>query len=298
MLSFAIGIKFYSSVGKLFAGNSALPSGFANVIGFFLLAFFSEIFLHILFKIFQGHVMRSETGDQTYNTSDDKAETYSTLNHVMGIVPSFISAFIFLSFLLTLIISLPLSPFLKHAVSSSSFGKFLVLQTSGLDKVVNDVFGGAVNETLNFLTGEPQSRESVPLHFTTVDVSVDEGGEQQMLAMVNKERTSRGLPPLDLEGNLTNLAIDHAKDMFKRGYFSHYTPEGFSPFDRMGIANISFQAAGENLALAPNTDLAMQGLMKSPGHRANILSPDFGRVGIGVVDGGIYGEMFVQEFTN
>ena len=62
--------------------------------------------------------------------------------------------------------------------------------------------------------------------------------------------------------------------------------------------NIKFSAAGENLALAPNVSLAHQGLMNSPGHRANIMSGDFGKVGIGVVDGGIYGEMFVQEFTD
>ena len=66
----------------------------------------------------------------------------------------------------------------------------------------------------------------------------------------------------------------------------------------MDKAGIHFQAAGENLALAPNINLAHQGLMNSPGHRANILSPDFKKVGIGVIDGGIYGEMFVQEFSN
>lgn len=83
-----------------------------------------------------------------------------------------------------------------------------------------------------------------------------------------------------------------------RGYFSHYTPEGLSPFDRMNAAGMSFSFAGENLALAPNVAMAMQGLMNSAGHRANILSPNFGKVGIGVIDGGIYGEMFCQEFTD
>jgi uncharacterized protein YkwD len=66
----------------------------------------------------------------------------------------------------------------------------------------------------------------------------------------------------------------------------------------MSKASIDFSYAGENLALAPNVDLAMQGLMQSPGHKANILSTNFGQVGIGVIDGGIYGEMFCQEFTN
>jgi uncharacterized protein YkwD len=86
--------------------------------------------------------------------------------------------------------------------------------------------------------------------------------------------------------------------MLQGGFFSHYDKEGRSPFDRMDDARIAYLSAGENLALAPNTDLAMQGLMNSPGHRANILSKNFGHVGIGVMDGGIYGKMFVQEFTN
>ena len=66
----------------------------------------------------------------------------------------------------------------------------------------------------------------------------------------------------------------------------------------MTEANIVFTYAGENLALAPSVDLAMKGLMQSPGHKANILSTNFHRVGVGVIDGGIYGEMFCQEFTD
>jgi uncharacterized protein YkwD len=66
----------------------------------------------------------------------------------------------------------------------------------------------------------------------------------------------------------------------------------------MHDARINYSAAGENLALAPTTEFAHDGLMNSPGHRANILNGQFRRVGIGVMDGGIYGKMFVQEFTN
>ncbi|KKR88441.1 MAG: SCP-like protein extracellular [Candidatus Gottesmanbacteria bacterium GW2011_GWA2_41_12] len=66
----------------------------------------------------------------------------------------------------------------------------------------------------------------------------------------------------------------------------------------MKNAGIFYTEAGENLAFAPNVNIAHAGLMNSPGHRANILSPDFGKVGIGVIDGGIYGEMFVQKFTD
>jgi uncharacterized protein YkwD len=86
--------------------------------------------------------------------------------------------------------------------------------------------------------------------------------------------------------------------MFARGYFAHDTPEGVDPFQRMQQAGIVFGIAGENLALAPTLDMAHNGLMNSPGHRANILRPEFRKVGIGVLDGGIYGKMWVQEFTD
>jgi uncharacterized protein YkwD len=66
----------------------------------------------------------------------------------------------------------------------------------------------------------------------------------------------------------------------------------------MDKANIKYMLAGENLALAPDVEIAHNGLMNSPGHRANILNSDYGKVGIGCMDGGMYGKMFSQEFTN
>jgi uncharacterized protein YkwD len=66
----------------------------------------------------------------------------------------------------------------------------------------------------------------------------------------------------------------------------------------MRTANIHFETAGENLALAQTVEIAHVNLMNSPGHRANILNPSFGRVGIGILDGGFYGLMISQEFRN
>jgi uncharacterized protein YkwD len=86
--------------------------------------------------------------------------------------------------------------------------------------------------------------------------------------------------------------------MFARGYFSHITPEGLSPFDRMKKLKVRFLAAGENLALGQTLNICHRGLMNSPGHRANILNRAFGRVGIGILDGGFYGLMITQNFRN
>jgi uncharacterized protein YkwD len=86
--------------------------------------------------------------------------------------------------------------------------------------------------------------------------------------------------------------------MWERQYFGHISPEGRDIGDRLNAAGIGYSLAGENLALAPTVTTAQNGLMNSEGHRANILEPKFKKIGIGVIDNGIYGKMFVQVFTD
>lgn len=297
VVSFALGLKFYGVIGRLLIQYVSIPPGFANACGFFIVAFLSEIILALFLRKKLHSIYRLSLRSKDEHLS--KGGAYLTsLNHVLGIIPAVVSAGILMSFLLTTIISLPFSPFLKHTVSSSQFGSLLVVNTQAFEKSLSNVFGGAVYETLTFLTVKPESNESVNLLFKTKAVTIDSEAENYMLSLVNKQRLSQGLSLLVVDEHLRERAREYSKDMFARGYFSHYTPEGLSPFDRMAQANVSYTFAGENLALAPNTDLSMQGLMQSKGHRENILSPNFKKVGIGVVDGGIYGEMFTQEFTD
>ncbi len=289
-LSFILGITFYGRVASVLMSTVKMMQGFANAIGFFVAAAFFEIILNLVLKLLTAGIPFLAKGPQT-------AKMRRT-NQLLGIIPGILSGLVLTSFILSLIIALPFSVFLKHSVSNSKIGNVLVENTQVFSKNWNDIFGGAVNDTLSFFTIEPQSNQMVDLHFTVSDPSVDTQAEQEMLTMVNNERTSRGIDPLTPSSALTAVARAHCTDMFKRGYFSHYTPEGTSPFDRMLAAGISFNYAGENLALAPNVSLAMNGLMQSPGHRANILSTNFKKVGIGVLDGGVYGQMYCQEFTD
>lgn len=289
ILSFVFGISFYSKVSPLLTENFSMPQGISNALAFFLIAFITELLTSFLFK----GLLQS-----LYNKFKSKNIFIHRLNKAAGFLPAFASSYILLAFLLSIIVSLPLSPYLKNLISSSKIGNAILSQTQGFESRINSIFGGAINDTLNFFTVEPQSDESVKLNFKTTNVSIDSLSEKKMLEMINKERNARGLKSLVMDESLVVLAREYAKDMLARGYFSHYTPEGLSPFDRMGIADISFTYAGENLAFSPNVEMAMQGLMQSKGHRENILSSNFGKVGIGVIDSGIYGEMFVQEFTN
>ena len=268
-----------------------MPQGFANALGFFMVAVLFEIVFTLLIRIFLAKL-------PIFHLQETVQSSIKIVGKFLGLLPGILSGLLLSSFILSLIIALPFSVFLKHSVTNSKIGGILVANTQGFTKSWQMVFGGAVNDTLSFLTIEPKSNELVSLNFKTNKISVDASAQQQMFADVNRERTSRNIPALGLSEALTKVAQSHCIDMFKRGYFSHYTPEGLSPFDRMAQLDIIFNYAGENLALAPSEDLAMKGLMQSPGHKENILSTNFRQIGVGVIDGQVYGEMFCQEFSD
>ncbi|MDW7651998.1 MAG: CAP domain-containing protein [Bacillota bacterium] len=121
--------------------------------------------------------------------------------------------------------------------------------------------------------------------------------EQQMLNLLNQERTSRGLHALQVDMDLVKLARLKSQDMIDLNYFAHQSPTYGSPFDMMRAAGVTYRTAGENLAGASTVERAHTGLMNSPGHRANILNPNYTHIGIGAVSGGRYGIMFTQLFV-
>jgi len=226
-------------------------------------------------------------------------------NKMAGVVPAFLKAFIFVSILLTLIVSIPAVPTkLKSTIDGSTLGSRFVAQSGTVEAYLSRVLGQDIKNTFAFLTVPAQTEEiirpddRVMLKFTYQDGTVDKQSEQKMLALVNQERIKVGRKPLVWDEKIAETARKHSRDMFERGYFSHQNLDGLSPFDRMERDGIDFQAAGENIAYAATVDLAHGGLMRSPGHRANILEEDFGKVGIGVIDGGPYGKMFTQNFTD
>lgn len=135
--------------------------------------------------------------------------------------------------------------------------------------------------------------EQAPKAETSAELTAD---EQQMLDLVNQERQKQGLPALKADPELTKVARVKAKDMIDNNYFDHNSPTYGSPFDMMKKFGVEYKTAGENLAGNSSVEGAHQNLMNSQGHRENILKSDYTNVGIGVVDGGQYGKMFVQLF--
>ncbi|HSX42223.1 MAG TPA: CvpA family protein [Candidatus Saccharimonadales bacterium] len=228
----------------------------------------------------------------------------SRSNHIAGVFPALAKAAVIIAIVLTVAVIAPVPRQLKQAINGSYLGSKFVAQSGTVEGYLNKIFGRDVEKSLTFLTVPPQneqiigSNDRVDLKFTTTDVKVDAAAETQLLDLVNQARRQAGLVPLTMATKLVAVGEAHSRDMFARGYFAHNDPDGKTPFDRMTDAGITFKVAGENLAYAANVQLAFNGLMNSPEHRANILEKDFRQVGMGVIDGGIYGEMFTQDFTN
>jgi uncharacterized protein YkwD len=220
-------------------------------------------------------------------------------NRLLGLVPGLFNGLILAAILSGLLFAIPLNDAFAQQVQDSRVAGELAVVTDTIENTLTPIFEPAFRQTLTQIkTIEPESDELVELPYKVTNAKVAPDLEEQMLALVNQERTSRGLKPLVMDEELRQVARAHSKDMFVRGYFSHYTPEGKDPFARMHDAGVTFRTAGENLALAPTLQLAHTGLMNSPGHRANILHTQFGRVGIGILDGGRRGIMVSQEFRN
>jgi len=222
----------------------------------------------------------------------------SIINRFLGIIPGAIMGYLYAVIFSAIILALPIRDGITERVRNSQLGVQLAMQSEWANRKLAPVFDEAVRQTINSLTVQPNSDEKINLTFKIDNATAKPNYEVEMLQMINGERQKRGLKPLVADPEMLQLARAHSQDMFAKGYFAHDDLNGKDPFDRMRTANIHFETAGENLALAQTVEIAHVNLMNSPGHRANILNPSFGRVGIGILDGGFYGLMISQEFRN
>ena len=282
--SLLIGFFFYQDVSVLL--NNIIPSlGIWNLpLAFILTIILSRILLSFILHRF------------IRNTAKDVHHTPA--NRALGVIPGLITGSIYAGIIAALLLSIPMWNGLAKEARESRIANHLGVQVAWLDEKFSPIFGEAAKETMNRIMVKPETDETVQLHYTVESPEIRADLEAQMLVLVNQERTKRGIPPVKADPQMTMVARAHSRDMFARGYFSHYTPENKDPFDRMKKAGVKFLTAGENLALGRTLKICHEGLMNSPGHKANILNPAYGRLGIGIMDGGIYGLMISQEFRN
>lgn len=287
VISLWLAVKFHSVVGEFFVTKFGLPSLWGSVLGYVIIGFGAEAVVGQLLYYFVSLL--------PHNLSRLK------INNFFGAVLSLANGVVIVAFILIVVSALPLKGTVKGDIQASYLGNRII-------KLV-EKYGGEVKTSLDqvgstaskFLTIEPQSRESIILSLdrASLHLAVDEETENQMLKLVNSERAKVGIKPLKLDIQLREVARSHSRDMFERGYFSHYDPEGHDAGYRLDQAGIQYTIAGENLAYAPDLPTAHTGLMNSEGHRKNILDPRFTRVGIGVINGGGGNEtMFTQDYAD
>ncbi|MBA3531511.1 MAG: CvpA family protein [Ardenticatenales bacterium] len=277
---------FYDEVASWLGPTLGLSDAIARPIGFLATAILTGLLASLLWRFVLTRIpARSHTTDS---------------NRFLGLLPGLVNGLLFAALLASLLLSLPLTGGLLVATRESALASRFASLTDRLEAELTPIVGDAISQTLNLTTIHPDSDEMVELPYKVSEAEAAPAPalEAQMLELINTERTRVGLPALEMDPELTEVARRHSADMFARGYFSHSTPEGLTPFDRIEAAGVRYLTAGENLAHAPTLTIAHNGLMNSPGHRENILRPEFGRVGIGILDGGSRGLMITQNFRD
>ncbi|MFQ5599183.1 MAG: CAP domain-containing protein [Candidatus Krumholzibacteriia bacterium] len=107
--------------------------------------------------------------------------------------------------------------------------------------------------------------------------------EATLLRLLNRDRDRAGLPVLVELPQLSALARSHSADMRDRRFFAHVSPTTGRLVNRAAEARIRYRRLGENIAIGHDVHEAEEALMRSPGHRMNLLDPHFTHVGVGVV---------------
>lgn len=288
VVSLTVAVMLYQPTAQRLGALLSLPISLLSVVGFLALALLAQVLYALIINgVF--HVTWRLWGSLSGLTLVDRA-----LGSVPGVVKGTVLATILLLPFALFPIVPPMSASIERSVVASRLVGLAMEQVPRVDALV----GRDIVDGLQFLA-PPQTDEGRIINFGALgQLAPDSQAEERMLDLLNREREKAGLRPFQADPALRDVARAHSRDMFERGYFAHSSPQTGSPFDRMRRAGIRFLVAGENLAYAPTVQIAHEGLMNSPGHRANILRAEFGKVGIGAVKSDFRGSMFSQEFTN
>lgn len=222
-------------------------------------------------------------------------------------ITSLLEAKVILAFFFAIITALPISRTIKDQISNSKIANLLLRETQEIEIAITESFGKASDDTLNFFTIRPL-KDMTPVSVLPFMKSEDnprsidklvpnEDEEIEMFTLVNTSRAKYSLPQLTYRPELVPIARAYAIDMWQRKYFGHISPEGKSVIDRLKKENISFKLVGENLAMSSSVVTAEIGLINSDEHRENILDKDYTHIGVGVIQNGVHGSIYIQIFT-
>ncbi|MFC7531054.1 CAP domain-containing protein [Actinoplanes sp. GCM10030250] len=145
---------------------------------------------------------------------------------------------------------------------------------------------------------DPLAAARTAVSASSVSASPSAPVQQQVLALVNRNRRSHGCGPLSADRRLIEAANRHAADMAQRGYFDHEDPRGDRAGSRVSRAGYDWKRYGENIARGQNTPYeVVTDWMNSPEHRENILDCRMDEVGLGLAFSRGDTPYWVQDFA-
>lgn len=120
--------------------------------------------------------------------------------------------------------------------------------------------------------------------------------EKLLFDLVNSERISRGIRPLQMNSQLTQLARLKSQDMIRYNYFSHQSPTYGRVGEMLRSAGIRYTLAAENLGRGGNIHTIFSAFMSSSGHRNKIIDARYTHTGIGIIYQSGRGYLVTQIF--
>lgn len=281
VISFILALRFFNITANIF-GHWGLNPSLTKSIGFLSLwILFQFVFYLITLLIF--HYIPSWVNENKFN-------------RYFGLIPGLIKGAVTVAIILMICFVLPVSPTFKDNLTKYPISGFFIKSSARAEVKMEEAFSGM--KSLKFFGTVAENGDMTQLNFKVAEFTIDENSENIMINLVNNERAKAGLKPLMLDPTIRAVARLHSIDMAKNGYFSHVNLAQKTPADRMTDSSVNYWLAGENIALAPTVELAEVGFMNSPKHRDNILDPKYGRIGVGIIDIGVYGKMVTQNFAD
>lgn len=285
-LTLVLALRLYPMAAVLLVSYVNLPPLLANVAGFFIVL----VLLQIVVAIATRFVLMALAPVRLL------LAPIMVVDHALGFIPGVVQAAIIATLVLTPLQLFTLVPQITRALQGSTLAKEIPRRVTSFTPQVESLIGRVASDQSAFTTFIVDPSQDVKIT-PQRSLSPDEDAEAKMLQLVNAERVKQGLRPLVADETLREIARRHSGEMFRLGYFSHTSPVEGTPSDRMRRGGAVFRMSGENLAFAPTVEIAHAGLMASPGHRANILTAEYTRVGIGTISAGVHGRMFTQNFA-
>ncbi|MEA5465683.1 CAP domain-containing protein [Leptothoe sp. PORK10 BA2] len=145
--------------------------------------------------------------------------------------------------------------------------------------------GGGGGSNSNDSTPKTTAPKATPVAVSTPSCNTElEAIFNDLLAVTNQVRVDHGVSTLRFSRKLGQMAQGHAEDMANRDYFAHTSPDGLSTVaSRIRATNYRFSSAAENIAAGYNSaEDVVADWLNSPGHRVNLLNPNYVDVGFGL----------------